>query len=722
MKKPGIIFILKRFLFIFLALAVILTALFLLYYHTEYQRELDILEIKETEYNSHQSEIISDIFRNIISDLFFIADQSELEDIIENRNPDQMQALSSEWVSFLSSKDVYDQVRYIDENGMEIIRVNYNRHEPVIITEDQLQSKANRYYFTKTMTLQKGQIYISPFDLNIENEQIEQPLKPVIRFCTPVFDSENNREGIIILNYLGSNLIDTLVTAHEEYGEFMLLNSDGYWLIGIVPENEWGFMFPDRSERKFETDYDEIWQEIANIESGTIDTKKGLFLYSKVRPLTESQQYTISPYDSQAIIEYITESAEYYWILVSYVPNSILKELSFTVWYPTIIYFGIGYILALIGSWFAAVLLARRQVLEEERSNLASFPDMNPEAIIEIQPDGMLTYLNPAACLAFPDLSEDNPKHPVIKALLSANETIMNMPSGTGSINMETEIGDRLYQQHVYYYKETKRLRSYIIDITTERQVQALEAEATAANLANKLKSEFLANMSHELRTPLNAIIGFSEVLQEQYFGKLNEKQNSYVQDILDSGKHLLSIINDILDISKIEAGKETLQLASVNIKSIIDNSLVLIKEKALKHQIKINTKISKDVEKLEITADERKLKQILYNLLSNATKYTYDKGTITLEATKKNGDILVSVADTGVGIAPKDQDRIFEEFYQVNKNDNDKIEGTGLGLSLVKRMVELHGGKIWVESKGIGKGSRFSFTIPIKRTSAKGG
>jgi signal transduction histidine kinase len=227
---------------------------------------------------------------------------------------------------------------------------------------------------------------------------------------------------------------------------------------------------------------------------------------------------------------------------------------------------------------------------------------------------------------------------------------------------------------------------------------------------ANRHKSEFLAHMSHELRTPLNAIIGFSEMLKEQYFGELNEKQMEYSMDIHSSGKHLLSLINDILDLSKVEAGRMELDVAEFDLPLAIENALTLIKERAARHGINLDLKVDEELECFH--GDERKFKQILVNLLTNAVKFTPEGGRISVDAGKSNGVVQISVADTGVGIAPDDQGRIFEEFRQARGDVTRKAEGTGLGLTLTKKFIELHGGKIWVESE-LGKGSTFTFTLP---------
>ena len=249
-------------------------------------------------------------------------------------------------------------------------------------------------------------------------------------------------------------------------------------------------------------------------------------------------------------------------------------------------------------------------------------------------------------------------------------------------------------------------------ELAARKRVEAaLQQAKEAAEAATHHKSEFLANMSHELRTPLNAIIGFSEVLLEKMFGELNEKQEEYLQDILSSGQHLLSLINDILDLSKVEAGKMELEPAVFNLRELLEGSLVMVKERALAHGLTLSLDVAEDID--TFIGDERKVKQVLFNLLSNAVKFTPDKGKVGVTATKTNGVVQVVVRDTGIGVAAEDQQQIFEAFQQVGKGMVGKPEGTGLGLALTKKFVELHGGRIWVEST-LGQGSTFTFTLPI--------
>lgn len=262
-------------------------------------------------------------------------------------------------------------------------------------------------------------------------------------------------------------------------------------------------------------------------------------------------------------------------------------------------------------------------------------------------------------------------------------------------------------------------------DANRELQVinKEIELRRAEAEAASRSKSDFLANMSHELRTPLNAILGFADIIQMEIAGPVTDKQKEFLKDIIASGTHLLTLINDILDLSKIEAGKLNLELNEFDIKDLVESSLLMFKEKALKHRIRVQMHID---ENIFIEADHRKLKQTLLNLLSNAFKFTPDGGNIVVRAgkiqnktqddSKPNVDFVeISVSDTGIGISPENQAKLFQPFQQVETSLTRNYPGTGLGLSLCRRFVELHGGRIWVESE-LGKGSTFTFAVPLRQ------
>jgi PAS domain S-box-containing protein len=292
--------------------------------------------------------------------------------------------------------------------------------------------------------------------------------------------------------------------------------------------------------------------------------------------------------------------------------------------------------------------------------------------------------------------------------------------------------------------KDTNRELELVNRELALRRQEAEDAKVQAMS-ASKTKSDFLANISHELRTPLNSVIGFSEILQDGLYGELNEKQQEYVNDILSSGKHLLNLINDILDLSKVESGKMELELTTFPLLEVLEMSKVMFKGKALKHNITLSLEVEPDAD-IEIKADEQKLKQVLFNLIGNAMKFTPDGGSVSVQArfvrrsafgdqrqeeivkrsevaerssspnAERDTDFVeISVEDTAIGIKQKDMDKLFKEFSQLETPYEKKYEGTGLGLALTKKFVELLGGRTWVKSE-FGKGSKFSFVIPVRQ------
>ena len=249
-----------------------------------------------------------------------------------------------------------------------------------------------------------------------------------------------------------------------------------------------------------------------------------------------------------------------------------------------------------------------------------------------------------------------------------------------------------------------------VLAIQNARLFREVADKSRQLETASRHKSEFLANMSHELRTPLNAVIGFSEVLSEGMFGELNAKQAEYVRDIMESGRHLLALINDILDLSKVEAGRMELEPTQFDLRNLVDGALLLMRERASRKRIDLSRHVDDAIGL--VWADERKIKQVLLNLLSNALKFTPEGGRIAVRVGARDGMVEVAVSDTGVGIAKEDQEAVFEEFRQVGSSAK-RVEGTGLGLALVRKFVELHGGSVGVESEP-GVGSTFTFTIPV--------
>ncbi len=390
---------------------------------------------------------------------------------------------------------------------------------------------------------------------------------------------------------------------------------------------------------------------------------------------------------------------------------------------------------------------------EEEIRKLLRAVEESPSSVVITDDTGTIEYVNTKFCkvtgYTLSEVIGQNPR--VLNAEIQPKafyqemwETLSQGKEWRGEFCNKKKDGT-LYWEHasisplcdnrgnITHYVAVKE------DITeTKRILQELEKAREAAEASNIAKSDFLAGMSHELRTPLNSIIGFSEVLQDKFFGPLNDKQNEYLTDILDAGHHLLSLINDILDLSKVEAGKMTLEIKSVKITDVIETGLVMLKEKIAHHGIAVKTDFSEACYKLSLPADERKLKQIFFNILSNAVKFTPDGGAINIDMRVldptlipyhdtlpewiqpivsqigQQPHLLISIKDTGIGISSEDLPNVFDEFYQTRAGIGVNTPGTGLGLPLSKKMAQLHGGNITAHSDGPDKGSRFTLQLPL--------
>jgi PAS domain S-box-containing protein len=374
----------------------------------------------------------------------------------------------------------------------------------------------------------------------------------------------------------------------------------------------------------------------------------------------------------------------------------------------------------------------QRQAAQALRENERRYFQLVQEAndlIYQTDANGNLTFVNPVA-MRILGYSEDEilgkhyldffpPEHRDQAARFYGIQFVKKTSETYYEFPLITKQGGRVWLgQNTQLLSKGDRVvgfQSIARDITARKRVEeALREAKVAAESADRAKSQFLTNMSHELRTPLNSLIGFSEILVDQTFGELNDRQLRYANHVLNAGRHLLDLINGILDLSKVESGTMELDLSQVSVPKLMEESAAMIEPKAMKHGLELEFNTTEELTETRIQVDAVKLKQVMFNLLSNAVKFTPDGGRINVAARKDGQEIHISVSDTGVGIKPEDQERIFAAFEQVDASYSRKHQGTGLGLSLTRRLVELHGGRLWAESEGLGKGSTFTLMIPF--------
>jgi len=563
-------------------------------YFMETESTENVIKINEKMHNNLLSRTISLDLKSLFNDLILSSNHVEVRQFLKSRNSTDRSDLESEFIALCRVSKAYDQVRILGNDGMELVRVNNNNGHPMAVPVQKLQNKSDRYYFLESLKLKHGEVYVSPFDLNIENGKIEQPLKPMLRVSMPVYDDSGQRLGIVILNYLGQKILNS-ITANmgSDRGVSMLLNSKGYWLLSPDKSQEWGFMYKDRKAVNLKTITPKAWEQIAASPSGQFSTIAGIYTYSTIIVAPKTGKKEISGNVRQ-------------WKVVCLAPSSIIAASTSQIFYNYMIIYSCILMIILFGGLtrarFVGIRAQGRKKLEKAK----------------------------------------------------------------------------------------------------------LEAED-----ANRAKSDFLARMSHEIRTPMNAIIGLTHLALKT---KMTSKQNDYLSKVDMSAKSLLGIINDILDFSKIEAGRLEVGHVDFILDDVLNDIVNMLGLQAEQKGLEFLLMVRSTVPNL-LVGDRLRLGQVLLNLTGNAIKFT-DSGDVIISAklvqeTNDMALIQFSIKDTGIGISPEQSAKLFQPFSQADGSISRQFGGTGLGLTISKRLVELMNGTMQLKSE-IGEGSEFIFTIPF--------
>lgn len=627
-----------RLLWLFLPVAIIIVSGTVALYQAEANIHLTKIRSSEEAAIRVGTSSIRRVLQSLTRDLAFLAKQEALVGLVSDENQLDHDRLLTDWLVFSRTKGLYDQIRWLDSSGQERLRVNFNNGKPGGVPADKLQNKGKRYYFTDAAKLNPGEFFISPLDLNIERGKIEQPLKPMIRIGTPVFDRVGQKQGIVLLNYFGEIML-------QEFGRVMgasnsrawLLNRDGYWLKGPPTELEWGFMH-QRPEASLAHRYPDTWKKILAAKHGQFENEHGLWTFATVYPLAEGHRTSTGTHEAFAPSRSDLESSDYFWKAVLLQPHEEYRSSAWRTGGVLLAMAATLLIVLFIGSWRLANAWKRAEVAEKELRQI-------------------------------------------------------NLGLEQSNRNLAAEV-------------ETRK-----------RTEVALHDAKEAAEAANKAKSLFLANMSHELRTPLNSIIGFSEIMSREKGMPKHQWENLNI--IRHSGGHLLRLINDVLDMSKIEAGHMSLEQEEFDLGGLIRETVDMFQIRAEGKGLQLLMEQTSEFPQY-IYGDAAKIRQIIINLVSNAIKFT-DRGGVSLRLSSRKGSgdggliLQIEVEDSGHGISLEDQARIFQPFEQLIGSSNQ--EGTGLGLAITRQFVEMMGGTIGLEST-LGKGTLFRVDLSVKEAS----
>ncbi|VAX26009.1 hypothetical protein MNBD_NITROSPINAE02-1664 [hydrothermal vent metagenome] len=781
-----------------IVLVIFVGGIAIVFYFSDMNREANLSKAVEVKNVSITKVSIDHYFRMIVTDLLFLTDTLESELGSEDDVEHSLQKMAGYFRSMSLRKGIYDQIRLINEEGREVIRINYNNGKPEIAGKEKLQQKGNRYYFRDTFRLKRGDVYVSPLDLNIEGGKIEVPFKPVIRFGMPVFDADGKKHGIVVVNFLAFALLDQIKKlASNSLGDIMLLNAHGYWFIGPKPEDEWGFMFPDRKEISFANTYKDEWSIMRAQDSGQINTNSGLFTFKTAFPLLADWKTSTGSAEAFAPSKKQSPPEAYYWKIVSHVRPEALSAgsrelfarlatlyaalvlaLGLSAWLvdrtfgksigmpaggglspfvlisatATVIFISEVMVMlilpffqplskmteAFVNASFMTIMvvptlyfllyrplnhhIVKRAIAENELreksdiidSMLTSSVDM---AIAATDLDFRITYYNPMAEKIFGYAAKEVIGRTVMQMHTKENveperfEKAIEIVAQKGeyrySVEKEKDGEKRYIDSRVSgIYDKENNMFGYMLmsrDVTDKRISEKQKEEfITELDRANTELKDFAYIVSHDLKAPLRAISSLAGWMSQDYSDKLDDEGREHLQLLVSRAKRMNNLIDGILKYSRI--GRVKPQMEKIDSLAVVKNVV-----DSVDPPDNIVVKIVKPLP--TIVYDQTHLAQVFQNLIGNAiTHLGKPEGEIIVACDDEAEKWRFSVKDNGIGIDEKYFERIFKIFQSLKARD--ELETTGIGLSIVKKIVETNGGAVTIKSK-VGAGSEFIFTIP---------
>jgi len=665
-------------------------------------------------HNSSTSELIQRHLLNAKKDLLYLADiYQALKKSIQHYEHEYIQDLELIIEPFMIQRNVYSQILYLNLDGQEILRVDHKDGEVTIADQTDLQNKSSHYYVKDSKILHPGEIYLSKLDLNIENDQIEEPYDSVIRLSSPVLDENNKISGYVIINYSGQAIIDEL-EKNDGQIHSLLLDKESHYLKSDTKDNEWGHLL--KNDVSFKKHHPKQWKQIVSAPSGEFLLNSSFYAFLHLDPVQ-----VVSPHRKSL--------SKRNWVILSYICKDIVQDTFFeyvySIWWIIVSIILIALLFSYLLTRYIKVLNDVNQRMDiayeafKHSSDSIIVLNKNIE-IIQVNRafEKMTGYRENEVLFKNPKFLKD-PAYRYEKSFFKEMWKKINTNEfWSGEVhNIRKNLEPYVQHLSIGVVKRDAKVTHYIgvsSDVTEHKRLEAQMIQARkVAEKANQAKNIFLANVSHEIRTPMNAILGYCELLTAT---QLDSQQSNYMTKTINAAHSLLSILNDMLDLSKIEAGQTRLKVLPFKPENIIKQSVDILSLSAQKKSLELTYEVDENIPEYLI-GDPERIRQVLINLIGNAIKFT-QTGSVhinlfTLHKNTQSCTIEFAVSDTGIGIAKQNHADLFEYFTQVDSSKTREKGGTGLGLAISKQLVKAMDGSIEVESEP-GQGSTFSFKLKL--------
>ncbi len=758
--KINIAQVAKSFFFLFVPLAILLGGIIVFLHSQDAKSRMMALKLKETSRLNTQKEVVNSYIQAIATDVLTVSKHYELRMMLDKNEPHYRESLAREFLWFSRIKRIYDQVRFLDEHGMERLRINYNDGAPDIVPLQGLQPKGERYYFKDTFRLSEREVFVSPFDLNIEHGQLEQPIKPMIRFGTPVFDSQGRKRGIVLLNYLGAQLLNTLkAISKRSVAQVLLLNAEGYYLQSPNRDDEWGFMYDNKKDRTFARAHPRAWLEICRAEQGQFSNAEGLYTFTTLRPFTEAQVSSTGSGEPYTPSRKMLEGYDYYWKLVSRIQPGFFFPADGRGLSGILVTYAAMLIFLALGCGLVAYAGAKRKQAEKEirkhRDELKQLVELRTAELtkvnLKLQKDidqrtqmeaelresegkyrSMMEAMDDAAYICSHDfrIAYMNPAMIERIGYDAAGERCYNVIHGLDDYcpwcvhqrvmngeHVKTEVVSPK-DQRIYQVSNSPifHLDGSISKLTIFRDNTDVKKIEDQLRQAQKLESvgRLAGGVAHDYNNALSVIIGFAELALDD--APPDSLLRANLDEILKAAHNATDITRQLLTFAR----KQKVDPRILNLNTVVENMLKMLR-RLIGEDIDLVWQPGADL--WPVLIDPSQVNQILANLSVNARDAIKGVGKITIGTQNAGidevycagypdfipGDFVhLTVSDNGCGMDKLILEKIFEPFFTTKSAD----KGTGLGLSTVYGIAKQNKGFINVYSEP-GHGTTFSLYLP---------